>query len=305
YNYLSGYARVNKRSVFGFGFRFFSFGEIKFTDDLGNPLGDFNPSEYAVDAAFATQLSKKWAIGATLKYINSNLAGTRPINGITPKVGRSGAGDISAMYKDATKIKTAEGKKDLYYSFGINLQNLGARITYSDKTNREYLPANFKIGTAWTYDIDEYNTVTAMVDFNKLMVPTPGVNIYKNYLGEDSTDIDGNIIYERTRSDDPVIGAALASFTDAPGGLKEELKEWNYSIGFEYIYNKQFMIRAGYFNEPETKGNRKYVTLGFGLKYKVFTIDAAYLIPIVQRHPLQDQLRFTLLFDFKAFSETE
>lgn len=307
YNYLAGYSKINKRSVIGGSFRFFSFGEINFTDDVGNPLGKFNPSEYAVDICYATQLSKHWAIGTTLKFINSNLAGTRPLNGITPKVGRSGAGDISAIYMGKTKMKVKGEKKELKYSVGVNLQNLGAKITYSDKTNREFLPANFKIGTAWTYDLDEYNTITAMVDFNKLMVPTPGINVLKGYTGGDSmiTDPDGTnvIVYERTRNDDPVISAALSSFADAPGGLSEELKEWNYSIGFEYIYAKQFMLRAGYFNEPETKGNRKYLTLGFGIRYKVFGLDAAYLVPFVQRHPLQNQLRFSLLFDFQAFVE--
>ena len=303
YNYLAGYGRINKRSVIGGSFRFFSFGEINFTDDVGNPMGKFNPSEYAIDVCYATQLSKHWAIGTTLKYINSNLAGTRPLNGITPKVGRSGAGDLSAIYNGKTKMKVKGEKKDLKYSVGINLQNLGAKITYSDKTNREFLPAMFKIGTAWSYDIDQYNSITAMFDLNKLMAPTPGVNILKNYTGGDSMDIDNNIVYERTKSDDPVITAALKSFADAPGGFKEEMKEWNYSFGLEYIYAKQFMLRGGYFHEPSTKGNRKYMTFGFGIRYKLFGLDAAYLVPFVQRHPLQNQLRFSLLFDLQAFSE--
>src|SRR5574343_587847 len=303
YNYLAGYGRINKRSVIGGSFRFFSFGEINFTDDVGNPMGKFNPSEYAIDVCYATQLSKHWAIGTTLKYINSNLAGTRPLNGITPKVGRSGAGDLSAIYNGKTKMKVKGEKKDLKYSVGINLQNLGAKITYSDKTNREFLPAMFKIGTAWSYDIDQYNSITAMFDLNKLMAPTPGVNILRNYTGGDSMDIDNNLVYERTKSDDPVITAALKSFADAPGGFKEEMKEWNYSFGLEYIYAKQFMLRGGYFHEPTTKGNRKYMTFGFGIRYKLFGLDAAYLVPFVQRHPLPNQLRFSLLFDLQAFSE--
>lgn len=300
YNYLSGYTKINKRSVIGGSFRYFSFGQINFTDDVGNPLGIFNPSEYAVDVCYATQLSKKWSIGTALRYINSNLAGTRPLNGITPKVGRAGAGDISAMYKGTKRITAKGQKKDLNYTFGINLQNLGSRITYSDKTNREYLPANLKIGTAWSYDIDEYNSITGMLDINKLMIPTPGINILKGYNGDDSsvTDVNGDkvIVYERTRSDDPVITAALKSFTDAPGGFREELKEYNVSLGMEYIYAKQFMVRAGYFNESKTKGNRKYMTLGFGIRYRKFGLDGAYLVPFQQRHPLQNQLRFTLLF---------
>jgi hypothetical protein len=307
YNYLAGYGKINERSVIGGSFRYFSFGQINFTDDVGNPLGTFNPSEYAIDVCYATQLSKHWAIGVDLKYINSNLAGTRPLNGITPKVGRSGAGDISALYKGVRKVKNGKGeKRDLEYAFGINLQNLGARITYSDKTNREYLPANLKIGTAWTYKVDDYNTITGLLDFNKLMIPTPGINVLKNYQGTDSI-VDDNgtnvVVFERTRSDDPVIQAAINSFADAPGGFREELKEWNYSLGLEYNYTNQFFVRAGYFNEAKTKGNRKYLTFGFGIRYKVFGLDAAYLVPFQQRHPLQNQLRFTLLFDLEAFSE--
>jgi hypothetical protein len=148
-----------------------------------------------------------------------------------------------------------------------------------------------------------------MLDLNKLMVPTPGVNILKGIDGNDSfvTDANGDkiLVYDRTRSDDPVISAALKSFYDAPGGFKEELKEWNYSLGLEYIYAKQFMLRAGYFHEPTTKGNRKYLTAGFGIRYKVFGLDAAYLVPFQQRHPLQNQLRFTLIFDIGAFTEQE
>ena len=309
YNYLAGYTKIrsNQRSVIGGSFRFFTFGEINFTDDVGNPLGTFKPSEYAVDICYATQLSKHWAIGTTLKYINSNLAGTRPLNGITPKVGRSGAGDISALYKGTLKAKIKGEKKDLRYTVGINLQNLGAKITYSDKTNKEYIPANLKIGTAWSYDIDQYNSITGMLDFNKLMVPTPGVNVLKDYTGLNDSLIDDNgttvKVYERTRSDDPVISAALKSFADAPGGLREELKEYNISLGLEYIYAKQFFLRAGYFNEAKTKGNRKYATFGFGIRYKVFGLDAAYLVPFVQRHPLQNQLRFTLIFDLDAALE--
>lgn len=307
FNYLSGYGKINKRSVVGGSFRFFTFGEINFTDDVGNPLGEFKPSEFAIDVCYATQLSKKWSIGTALRYINSNLAGTRPLNGITPKVGQSGAGDISALYKGSMKAKMKSGTKKLNYTVGINLQNMGAKITYSDKTNNEYIPANLKIGTAWSMDLDEYNSITATLDINKLMVPSPQINIYKSYNGSDSfiTDPDGTnvLVYDRVRSDDPVITAALKSFADAPGGIAEELKEYNISLGFEYTYAKQFMVRAGYFNEPETKGNRKYATLGFGIRYKVFGLDMAYLVPFAQRHPLQNQLRFSLLFDIGAFTE--
>ncbi|MES2616598.1 MAG: type IX secretion system outer membrane channel protein PorV [Bacteroidota bacterium] len=305
YNYLCGYGAIGKRSAIGGSFRFFSFGDINFTDDVGNPLGTFNPSEYAVDGCYSTQLSKKWALGVSLRFIHSNLAGTRNINGISPKAGNSGAGDLSAMYKGKTKIKVKGAQKDLDYTFGMMIQNLGAKITYSDKTAREFIPSNLKIGTAWTYKIDQYNVIVGMFDLNKLMVPTPQLNYLKGYNGVDSMDPSSNtkIVDGYVKNDDPVITAALKSFSDAPGGLREELKEWNISTGIEYIYAEQFMLRAGFFHEPATKGNRKYLTFGFGLRYKVFGLDAAYLVPLVQRHPLQDQLRFSLLFDIGAFGD--
>lgn len=306
YNYISGYGKINKRSAIGGSFRFFSFGDINFTDDVGNPLGTFNPSEFALDGCYATQLSKKWALGVSLRFIHSNLAGTRNINGISPKAGNSGAGDLSAIYNGIKKIKVKGEKKELNYTFGAMIQNLGAKITYSDKTSREFIPSNLKIGTAWTYDIDQFNSITGMFDINKLLVPTPQIKYLANWKGNgDSIDQStGDPIPDGyKKNDDPVITAALKSFTDAPGGLKEELKEYNISVGIEYIYAKQFMLRGGFFHETKTKGNRKYLTFGFGLRYKVFGLDAAYLVPLVQRHPLQDQLRFTLLFDLGALGD--
>ncbi len=304
YNHVAGYGKINKRSAVGGSFRFFSFGDINFTDDQGNPLGVFNPSEFAIDGCYSTQLSDKWSLGVALRFIHSNLAGTRNINGIAPKAGNSGAGDLSAFHQNKMKIKAGGDKKDLKYTFGVMLQNLGAKITYSDKTAREFIPSNLKIGTAWTYDLDEYNTITGMLDFNKLLVPTPRYEYAKDSSGEYQRDQDGNLIIDNLiKNDDPVITAALKSFSDAPGGFREELKEINISFGLEYIYAKQFMVRAGWFNEPQSKGNRKYLTFGFGLRYKVFGLDAAYLVPLVQRHPLQDQLRFTLLFDIDAFKD--
>lgn len=304
YNYLGGYGRLNKRSAIGGSFRFFSFGDINFTDDQGNPLGTFNPSEYAIDGFYSTQLSKKWSLGVALRFVHSNLAGTRNFSGSSTKPGNSGAGDLSAYNKGKVKFKSGGDKKTLNYTFGVMIQNLGSKISYSDKTAKEFIPSNLKIGTAWTYDIDEFNSITGMIDFNKLLVPTPQYSYLQTSSGADSLDPDGNqIINGYEKNDDPVITAAIKSFYDAPGGFAEELKEINVSVGFEYIYAKQFMLRLGYFNEPETKGNRKYLTFGFGLRYKVFGLDAAYLVPIVQRHPLQDQLRFTLLFDIGAFGD--
>ncbi len=299
YNHLAGYAKVGERSVIGGSLRYFALGKINFTDDVGNPLGDFNPNEFAVDMAFANQISENWGLGVNLKYIYSNLAGTRPLNGITPKPGQAGAGDVSAFYKNKIEKGSKDKRKVYNYTFGVNIQNLGSRITYTDKTNREYIPANLKLGTSWSYKIDQFNTITGMIDFNKLLVPSLGIKVFKGTDGNDSLDVDGNVVYEKTKTEDPTITAALKSFYDAPGGFREELREFNPSIGLEYNYVNQFFIRGGFFYEHLTKGNRKYFTVGFGIKAKVLNIDAAYLAPIIQRHPLQNQLRFSLLFNLE------
>ncbi len=298
--YLSGYKRIDKRSTIAGSLRYFTLGDIQFTDINGNPNGNYEPKEFALDAAYARQLSENLSLGVALRFIMSDLArGQVGVSGSEIKAGLAGAGDVSATYKDNIEISG----NDFNYTIGANISNIGNKITYTTEANRDFIPVNLRLGTFWKTQIDEYNEIGFGIDFNKLLVPTPQYNYVQTAGGADSIFSDGNRqITGRAIDDGPLIQGILSSFGDAPGGLQEELKEFTWSVGLEYWYAKQFALRAGYFNESDTKGSRKYITFGAGLKYKVFQIDAAYLQPFTRRHPLQNTIRFSMLFDIDAFN---
>ena len=287
--YMSGYKKIDKQSTVAMSLRYFTLGDIQFTDNNGNSNGNYEPKEFALDGAYARRLSDNLSLGIALRFIFSDLArGQVGTSGAEIKAGIAGAGDVSATYKNDMKI----GERDFDYSIGGNISNIGNKITYTTEANRDFIPVNLRLGTFWNTQIDEYNEIGFGVDFNKLLVPTP------QYTYDSLGNIDGRVI-----DDGPLIQGMLSSFGDAPGGFREELKEFTYSIGLEYWYAKQFALRAGYFHEAETKGARQYATFGAGLKYKVFQIDAAYLQPFTRRHPLQNTIRFSLLFDIDAFKQ--
>ena len=287
--YMSGYKKIDKQSTVAMSLRYFTLGDIQFTDNNGNSNGNYEPKEFALDGAYARRLSDNLSLGIALRFIFSDLArGQVGTSGAEIKAGIAGAGDVSATYKNDIKI----GRRDFDYSIGGNISNIGNKITYTTEANRDFIPVNLRLGTFWNTQIDEYNEIGFGVDFNKLLVPTP------QYTYDSLGNIDGRVI-----DDGPLIQGMLSSFGDAPGGFREELKEFTYSIGLEYWYAKQFALRAGYFHEAETKGARQYATFGAGLKYKVFQIDAAYLQPFSRRHPLQNTIRFSLLFDIDAFKQ--
>lgn len=291
FSYLSAYGKMGKNSVIGGSFRYFSLGKIQFTDFEGEPLGSFNPAEFAFDGGYATAFNKKFSMGVNLRFIYSNIAGTRILNGISTKPGVSFAGDINLTYKTKIKIKD----KNADFTFGTNIQNIGSKMTYTVREERDFIPTNLKIGGALGYTIDEYQKVNFLLDINKLLVPTRPYTI-KGSKGQDS------IVGGRSTDVSPLQGM-IQSFTDAPGGLREELKEYNLSFGLEYWYAQKFAGRFGMFYEPKTKGGRQYLTFGLGFRYNQLGIDAAYLVPLQNRHPLQNQLRFTLVFDFGSFTE--
>lgn len=305
--YLSGYKKVGdrKRTTVGASMRYFSLGTIQFTDVQGEPLGNYEPKEFAFDGSYSTQLSDRFSLGIALRFIYSDLArGQTGSNGAEIKAGIAGAGDVGAYWNDEVKI----GERDFDYSIGAAITNIGNKITYTTEANRDFIPVNLRVGTYWKTDIDEYNSIGLAVDFNKLLVPTPQPEYLKSEVNpnQDSVDSDGNkVIVGKVVDDGPVISGMLQSFGDAPGGFREELREFTTSIGVEYWYAKQFAVRAGYFYEAETKGARQYLTFGLGLRYNVFGIDAAYLQPFARRHPLQNTVRFSLLFDLDAFKSQD
>ena len=295
--YLAYYKKMkNKRAAMGGSLRYFNLGSITFTDVNGQVIRDFKPAEFAVDLAFSQKFSDVFSGGIALRYINSNLTGGLNVSGANTKAGQSVAADVSFFYR---KDRMTVGGKDAILAFGVNISNVGAKMSYSDAARRDFLPINMRIGPCLTVDIDKYNSISFNVDVNKLLVPTPPI-----YSVTGDTILFG---------EDPTRGVAagiLGSFSDAPGyldqnneliagsKLKEELREINYAGGLEYWYAKQFAFRTGYFYEHYTKGNRKYFTMGLGVRYSIFSLDFSYLIANTQRSPLANTLRFTLGFNF-------
>lgn len=282
--YLSGYKQIDKISTVGLSLRYFSLGNIQFTDFNGMSLGSNRPNEFEIAGAYTRQLSDNFALGVSLKFIYSRLAnGT--YNGFDIRPGIAAGADISATYKTDKGIFGQEGNQ---LTIGGAITNLGTKITYTTDAFGEFIPTNLGIGVAYEHAIDNYNSIVLAVDMNKLLVPTP-----------DTLDTDGDGILDHKEVG--VASAVFSSFNDAPGGFGEEMREFSYSIGLEYWYDKQFAVRAGYFHEDPTKGNRKYFTVGLGLKYNIFGLNFSYLVPTSNRtNPLDNTLRFSLVFDFGA-----
>jgi hypothetical protein len=277
---LGGYYKLDEESAIGASVRYFSLGNIQFTDQGGNELGSGRPREFSVDAGYTRKLSDKLGIGLALRYIHSNLASGAASTGTTYKPGSTVAGDLSFFY-------TGQDESGQGWNFGATLTNLGGKIGYTnDATQKDYIPANLSLGTTYTKAFDESNKLTFGVDIHKLLVPTPPP--------------DGDTVGLTAYREKTTVSSWFSSFNDAPGGFKEELKEFQVSLGAEYNYMDQFFFRAGYFYEDKDKGNRKYFTVGLGLKYNVFGLNFSYLVPSgsgVNRNPLSNTLRFGLIFD--------
>jgi hypothetical protein len=284
---LAGYYKFDENQAINASVRYFSLGNIQFTDNLGNDLNSFRPKEFGIDVGYSRKLSDKMGMGVGLKYIYSNLAGGAATNGSSYKAGTAVAGDLGFYYEGKNDIGTG-------WAFGVALTNLGSKIAYTDNADqKDFIPANLGFGTTYTKVFDEQNKISFGVDVNKLLVPTPPA--------------EGNQAALDDYRKQGVVGSWFSSFTDAPGGASEELKEFQFSIGGEYWYNNQFALRAGYFWEDATKGNRKYFTMGIGIKYNIFGLNFSYLIPSgsgVNRNPLSNTLRFSLLFDLDGQNST-
>jgi hypothetical protein len=288
--YLVGYKKLDEYQTISSSLRYFSLGDIIFTNEYAEYQGQQSPNEFAFDLGYTRLLSDYWSGAVAVRYIRSDLTGGQLINGVESHAGNSFAADVAFYFRNEFQIRRQEN----IFSAGINIQNIGAKISYTDGEIKDFIPTNLKLGAAYTTALDDYNSFTFTADINKLLVPTPPKDT--------TTYDDGDIIYPGgINSDKGVIGGMFTSFADAPGGFKEELQEINVSVGVEYWYNKQFALRAGYFYEHENKGNRKFMTAGAGLKLNVFALDFAYLLPVARNHPLENTLRFTLSFDVDAF----
>ena len=289
-SYLAGYKKLNKNEAIAMELRYFTLGDITFTDVIGNNLGQYKPSEFALGSAYSRKLSDQFSLAISGRYIYSNLTGGQSAGGITTNAGQSIAADVAGYFRKDIRI----AKKDMELALGANVSNIGNKVRYTETSTRDFIPINLRLGTALNADLDEYNKISFAFDINKLLVPTPP--IYND-------SIDGQIDFGQ----DPnvsVVSGIFQSFGDAPGGFSEEMREINFSIGTEYWYDDQFAVRAGYFNEHNTKGGRKFFTFGSGVKYNVFALDFSYLInasrAINGNNPLANTMRFTLIFDFGA-----
>lgn len=291
----SGYYKLNENAALSGSLRYFSLGQIQFTDQFGNLQGTGQPREFGIDVGYSFKLSPRSGVGVGLKYIYSNLASGASSSAGTYKAGSSIAGDLGFYHKAQNEV--GQG-----WSFGAAFTNLGAKIAYTNNADaKDFLPANFGIGATYTAVMDESNKVMFGVDLNKLLVPTPP-RFQDNPNSDPKIDSLNQAAAAEYRGKS-VVGSWFSSFGDAPGGLSEEVKEFQASIGAEYWYNNQFALRGGYFYEDKTKGNRRYFTAGVGIKYNVFGLNFSYLIPTGSgnnQNPLANTLRFSLVFDLSA-----
>jgi hypothetical protein len=300
--YLSGYKKVDDLQTLGFGLRFFSLGEINFTNIDGSANGTGRPRELEFAFSYNRKLSENFSAGLTAKYIYSNLASGQQVGTVAINSANAFAADISFTYRKKGNL-TSYGSE---WMFGGALTNLGSKVTYTRSEFKDFLPANLGLGAGLSLNFDEYNSIAFNLDINKLLIPSPiAPRILDETTGQevDNPDYDANNNGEPDYKESSMFSALIGSFGDAQGGFSEELKEFNISFGVEYWYDKQFAVRAGYYYEHPTKGDRQFITVGAGLKYNVFAIDISYLVPTNnRRNPLDNTLRFSLQFDFEALT---
>ena len=284
-SYLAGYKKLDDNQAIGLEMRYFSLGDITFTDVNGTTVGQYKPHEFALATSYARKLSRKFSLAISGRYIYSNLTGGQYAGEVATQAGQSIAADLAGYYAKPVRM----GGQDMDLAVGLNISNIGSKVSYTKSQIRDFIPINMRLGTALGTDIDDYNKVSIAFDINKLLVPTP-----PNENGGMDPDVG-------------VVSGIFQSFWDAPGGTKEEFRELMYSVGGEYWYANQFALRAGYFFEHSTKGGRKFLTFGSGVKYSAFTLDFSYLVNANNdagaTNPLANTMRFSMIWNFGAMEE--
>ena len=290
-SYITGYKKLDANQAVGLEMRYFTLGDITFTDIYGGTLGQYKPHEFALGGSYARKLSDQFSLAISGRYIYSNLTGGQQAGEFSTKPGQAAAADIAGFYSKSIRM----GGQDMDLAVGLNLSNIGSKISYTETSTSDFIPINMRLGTALGTDIDDYNKIAVALDINKLLVPTPPIY----------DPINSDIIAGKD-PDVAVVSGIFQSFGDAPGGFKEEMREINYSIGSEYWYANQFAVRAGYFFEHATKGGRKFFTFGSGIKYSAFTLDFSYLINATNdagtTNPLANTMRFSMIWNFGKIS---
>lgn len=291
--YLAGYYRIGDYSAVSASLRYFSLGEVQMREQnvsSNEPGMTINPYEMSLDVAYSLMLSEKFSIAAAVRWIYSDL--TYDYTSDTSP-GSAFAADLAFYYQTYPIISERECQLGL----GLNISNIGSKISFGGSDNSEFIPTNLRIGASLKYPIDDYNTITFAADANKLLVPT----YPKQEEGETTEEYQQRV--QKDYYDVSSIGGIFKSFSDAPGGFKEEMEEIQWSVGAEYSYNDRFSLRAGYHHESENKGNRKYFTVGAGFKMSAFSLDAGYVIATAKSNPLDQTLRFTLSFDMDGIKD--
>jgi Type IX secretion system protein PorV len=276
--YLTGFYKINREETVSMALKYFDLGQIEFRDGSNNPLGRFNPREYAVDATYSRLLTEHLGVGASLRYIHSNLTGALSTGGTDAQPANSVAVDLGVFYTKPLESKNAT------LSLGASITNIGAKMTYTSAGSADFIPTNLRIGGSYKTDLDAVNSLTFALDINKLLVPSPGPG-------------------SKTQ---PLLNGVFGSFSDARGGFSEEIREITVAAGVEYWYNHTFAGRLGYFFEAQDKGNRKYLTAGIGAKLDKFGFDVAYLVPTNGRESaLAETIRFTIMYIFPTKAKEE
>ena len=292
--HMSGYYRIGDYAAISAGIRYFSLGEVTTAESSSGPSSSpsltIRPYEMSADVAYSLMLSEKFSIAAAVRWIYSDLTYSYTDN-TTP--GSAFAADLALYYQNYLNI----GQRECQLGIGMNVSNIGSKITMGEDANSEFIPTNLRLGASLMIPVDEYNRFTIAADANKLLVPTyPHQN-----EGESTEDYQRRV--QKDYYDVSSIGGIFKSFGDAPGGFKEELDEISLSVGAEYVYHDQFSVRAGYHHESANKGNRKYFTVGAGFKMSAFTLDAGYVIATAKSNPLDQTMRFSLTFDMDGLKD--
>ena len=285
--YVAGYYRIGDYSAVSASLRYFSLGEVQMSNDENLTI---NPYEMSFDVAYSLMLSEHFSLGAAVRWIYSDL--TYDYTSDTAP-GSAFAADLSCYYQNYLNI----GERECQLGLGLNISNIGSKISFGGDNNSEFIPTNMRLGASLMVPIDEYNRFTIAADDNKLLVPT-----YPKQNEGESTEAYQERV-QKDYYDVSSISGIFKSFGDAPGGFKEELQEIQWSVGAEYIYHDKFALRAGYHHESENKGNRKYFTVGAGFKMSVFSLDAGYVIATAKSNPLDQTLRFSLSFDMDGIKD--
>ena len=291
---LFGYYKIDSKSAVAMSFRYFSLGEVKFYGQEGQPLGDFNPNELALDGTYSRKFTERISGAVAGRFIYSNL--TQGQGGIDSHAGWSVAADVAVYYRLPIETLSMDGST---FNFGLNISNMGKKISYTNNFVESFIPTTLRFGPSYEMDLDRYNKFAVFLDISKLLVPTPPVYAFDEE-GKPIYNPDGTRTIAKGKSQNvSVFQGMIQSFYDAPGGFSEEMQELMWSVGAEYWYNKLFAVRGGYFYEHRNKGNRQYLGLGASIKYSMFDLGFSYIVPTnTQLSPQDNTLRFTISLNF-------